>query len=368
MLQSKREAVYTIQHQYIDRATGRVCTEPLYHDALVNFLYSNLWERMPLLYKLLTSAWASRLLGFVNYDTPLGAKLLRNDRFLRACQVDLSECLEKPEQLVTARKIFERKIRYWECRPLPGDPRTVVSPADARVLVGSLRETSGLFLKWKFFDFAELLGRDKYTWVRAFTAGDFVIGRLTPDKYHYNHMPVAGVVLDFYEIPGGHHSCNPGAVVSVVTPYSKNKRVVTIIDTDGPGGSQVGLVAMIEIVALMIGNIVQCYSEERYAHPQSVTKGMYLRKGCPKSLYRPGSSTTVLLFQRERVEFADDLVQNRFCHHAQSRFSVGFGRPLVETDIKVRSVLASAVQQQSAAKFPKLRAVLSAAARQRFAS
>ena len=37
-------------------------------------------------------------------------------------------------------------------------------------------------------------------------------------------------------------------------------------------------------------------------------KWMLLRKGQPKSLYRPGSSTTVLVFQRGRVHFSRDLV------------------------------------------------------------
>jgi len=55
---------------------------------------------------------------------------------------------------------------------------------------------------------------------------------LTPDKYHYSHVPVSGIVLDFYEIDGVYNSCNPGAVLAVNKAYSKNRRVVTIIDTD----------------------------------------------------------------------------------------------------------------------------------------
>jgi phosphatidylserine decarboxylase len=224
---------------------------------------------------------------------------------------------------------------------MPDDPGAAVSPADSRVLIGSFRESSMLFLKEKFFEFEEFLGRDKKEWLRAFSGGDFAIFRLTPDKYHYNHMPVAGRVADFYEIAGGYHSCNPGAVVQVVTPYSKNKRVVTIIDTDVPGGTGVGLVAMIEVVAMMIGDIVQCYSAERYDDPLPVKAGMFLGKGAPKSLYRPGSSTDVLIFQEERVNFAEDLVGNMSSTKAGSRFSQGFGKPLVETDIKLRSFIAS---------------------------
>jgi phosphatidylserine decarboxylase len=150
---------------------------------------------------------------------------------------------------------------------------------------------------------------------------------------------VAGVVRDIYEINGGYHSCNPGAVVTTATPYSKNKRVVTVIDTDVPEGTGVGLVAMIEVVALMIGDIVQCYSEHRYDAPRPVTKGMFLDKGLPKSLYRPGSSTDVLLFQRDRFVFADDIVWNLSRNGALSRFSLGFGKPLVETEVSVRSFI-----------------------------
>ena len=316
----------------------------------MNFLYAGAWERLPALYGLLVSARTSQLLGFFNYDFPLGVKLSGQRHFLRACHLNAEECLDRPEQLDTPRKVFERKIRYWECRPLPAAPQAVVSPADARVLVGSLHETSSLLLKGKFFDHEELLGRDKRLWLKAFANGDFAIFRLTPDKYHYNHTPVAGVVLDFYELPGEYHSCNPGMVVTAVTPHSKNKRTVTIIDSDVPGGSQVGLVAMIEIVALMIGDIVQCYSEEHYESPRPVARQMFLRRGLPKSLYRPGSSTTVLIFQRERITFAGDLVRNMRRAGVQSRFSQGFGRSLAETDVKVRSPIATAVRKESPTK------------------
>jgi phosphatidylserine decarboxylase len=299
-------------------------------------------ENAPLLFRMLTGARMSSVLGLINFDLPFAGGFAGNRRFLAECGVDLGECLQPHEFFDTPRKVFERQIRYWECRPMPDDPRAVVSPADARVLVGSFRESSLLFLKEKFFDFEEFLGRDKQEWLRAFAGGEFAVFRLTPDKYHYNHVPVAGRVADIYEIPGGYHSCNPGAVVEAVTPYSKNKRVVTVINTDVPGGTGVGLVAMIEVVALMIGEIVQCYSGARYDDPQEVKPGMFLVKGAPKSLYRPGSSTDVLIFQEGRVAFAEDLVRNMHVNNVESRFSLGFGRPLVETDVKVRSLVATA--------------------------
>jgi phosphatidylserine decarboxylase len=100
---------------------------------------------------------------------------------------------------------------------------------------------------------------------------------------------------------------------------------------------------MIEVVALMIGAIDQCYSETRYEHPSPVVVGMFLRKGQPKSLYRPGSSTTVVVFQSGRVIFSSDLVRNMARAGVHSRFSQGFGKPLVETDVRVRSTIGTAV-------------------------
>ena len=71
-------------------------------------------------------------------------------------------------------------------------------------------------------------------------------------------------------------------MVSLVTPYSKNRRMVTVIDTDTKGGTRCGLVAMVEVVALMVGGIVSCYSEESYDAPRPCEPGMMLRKGRPQ--------------------------------------------------------------------------------------
>ncbi len=331
-----------MEHHYIDRCSGEVRRERLLGDGLVRLLYSRVREQSPKLFNALTSARTSSWLAHINYDSLLSSRLSGASRFLKSLGVDPDELWDPPQSLTTPRKVFERRIRYEEHRPLAG-ARQVASPADARVLVGSLRDTSALYLKEKFFSYEELLGETKTRWLGAFQGGDYAVFRLTPEKYHYNHAPVAGRVVDFYEIEGAHHSCNPRAVVSLVTPFSKNRRSVTVIDSDTKGGSRVGLVAMIEVVALMIGDIVQCYSRDGYESPQPLLPGMLLKKGQPKSLFRPGSSTVVLLFQPGRVGFSEDLVMNQLRPGVASRFSAGFGRPLVETEVLVRSPVARAL-------------------------
>ena len=331
-------------HQYIERMHGTVMTEELFGDRIVRFLYSHAREKAPFLFRLATSARMSSLLGLYHFDLALGPRLSGNSRFLARCGVDLDECLAPRAHFTTPRRIFERQIRYWQCRPMPQLDAAVTSPADARVALGALHPDSPLFLKDKFFHHAELLGADR--WLETFSHGDYAVFRLTPDKYHYNHTPVSGRVVDHYALGGVYHSCNPGAVVEVVTPYSKNKRVVTIIDTDVPGGTGVGKVAMVEVVAMMIGDIVQCYSDTGYDHPLPIRPGMFLHKGQPKSLYRPGSSTDILLFEKGRVCFAGDLLEKGSRTDVHSRFSLGFGRPLVEVEVQARSLIAMAKNQE----------------------
>jgi phosphatidylserine decarboxylase len=328
-------------HQYIERESGQIVTEKLYGDRVINFLYNHARENAGTSFKALTSSRCSRLLGFFNYDLPYVLGICNPRHIIQALNIDLAECIDSLEQLNSPRKIFERKIKYWEKRPMLDDPSAIVSPADSKMLVGSFENESQLFLKEKFFHFDELIGSGKREWLQAFSKGSYAIFRLTPEKYHYNHVPVSGKVVDIYELDGMYHSCNPGAVMVEATPYSKNKRVVTIIDTQVPNGTGVGLVAMIEIVALMIGDILQCYSKSRYQNPQNVKPGLFLKKGQPKSLYRPGSSLDVLIFQKNAVTFCNDIVSNMHHPNVKTRFSKAFGKPVVETDVKVRSHIAT---------------------------
>ena len=331
-----------ITHQYIERGTGLVKNEKLFHDRLINAVYSSLREERSLLYKTVTSKRMSKLLAFMYYDLPGKKRIMGSESLWRELGIRKEECYDRPSSLDSARKIFERKIRYREYRPMTDEKHVIVSPADAKVIIGSLSENSSFFIKEKFFSFDELLGR-REKWTDLFRGGDYSIFRLTPDKYHYNHVPVDGIVEDIYEIDGVCNSCNPGAVLSIENAFSKNRRVVTVINTDVPGGTGAGRVAMIEVVALMIGGIKQCYSTKGYEKPVNIIPGMFLKKGQPKSLYIPGSSVDILLFEKKRMKFCDDLIANSVRIDVKSRFTSHFEKPLVETDLMVRENIGEAI-------------------------
>ncbi len=183
--QSGQASVFHLKHQYIDRETSAVRTEALFGDRFIQWAYQPPWEDAGWLCRTLSSSRLSSALSFLNYETPFASRLFGAQRFMTTLGIDWSECVESPEDLDTPRKVFERKVRYWERRPMENDPETVASPCDARVLIGSCAKTSSLFLKNKFFHLEELLVRRH--WTALFHNGSYAIFRLTPDKYHYNH-------------------------------------------------------------------------------------------------------------------------------------------------------------------------------------
>lgn len=329
-------------HQYIERSTSKVVTEKLFKDRTIQIIYSAIREKSPFIFNLLISDRASSFLGFINYDFSITGKIQNTRTVLRNLGINEDELLLNSDTLDTYKKIFERQIQYWNSRPMEEDQSSIVSPADSKVITSSFQNQHNLFIKEKFFTYDELIGKDKQEWINTFQDGDYAIFRLTPEKYHYNHAPVSGRVNDIYEINGQYHSCNPGAIVKTITPFSKNQRMVTIIDTDVDHGTCIGLVAMVEVVALMIGRIVQCYSPKKYNSPARIQKGLFIKKGQPKSLFRPGSSTTILIFQKNRITFSKDLLENQARKDVQSRFTSGFKEALVETELKVRETIGEA--------------------------
>jgi phosphatidylserine decarboxylase len=325
-------------HQYIERKSGENPHREALRDRMIRAIFNDRRERRGLLYRAVTSAYASEILGILNYDLPAGIFAKRALAEMISMGTDLSECLDDPESMNTMRKIFERKIRYSSCRPMEDGDGLISSPADSRMLAGSLGAGSLLFIKEKFFSLEDLLG-GRAGWTGLFRDGDYAVFRLTPEKYHWSTARFREGVADFYEIGGIYNSCNPAAVVSVENAFSMNRRAVTVIDTDVKGGTGCGHVAMTEVAALMIGGITQFYCDEIYDGGHGMNPGAFLRRGQPKSYYSPGSSVDILIFEKNRISFSPDIIRNLRNPAAKSRFSEFFGHPLVETEVAVRSTI-----------------------------
>ena len=83
-------------HQYVNRATGQLCTEQLCSDRFIRFLYAAaVREQAATLFQMLTRPrLASQLFALLSFDLPLGARRFGITRFLRQHGLALHECVD----------------------------------------------------------------------------------------------------------------------------------------------------------------------------------------------------------------------------------------------------------------------------------
>jgi phosphatidylserine decarboxylase len=322
-------------HQYVSRYSSVAVDESLLADRVIRFLYAREREDPNLLQRALASPKVTQWLAHWEFDRCLTDPTRRIEQIAARMSINTDEIVGGVSPMRTMRDLFERKIRFWDVRPLPAKSNGIVSPADGKALPFLANDDAALPIKEKFIGVNELLGQAN-PWVLGASDIAGVIVRLTPDVYHYTHTPVAGRVVSHQLIEGAFHSCNPLAATRLRNSYPRNRRAVTVYDTDVPNGSGVGTVVQVDIAALMIGQIVSCYSECKYEHPAALRRGQWVERGMPVSLFRPGSSTSVILWHGSRAKVASDLVSNSARAHLRSRFSDWLQSAWVETALQVR--------------------------------
>jgi phosphatidylserine decarboxylase len=278
---------------YIERSTGKQSAEAVYGRWALSLLYgSSKLSRLvaalllPLLAKV---AFLSSFYGFLQKRRGSRKKIVP---FIEAFQVDATEFAEPVDSFRSFNDFFVRKIKSG-CRPLVKDSKTAILPADGRYLVfPDLSKTDGFYVKGQQFYLEEFL--QSSVLAHRFSNGSMVIVRLCPTDYHRFHFPVDGVPLKAEPIRGSLYSVNPVALTQRFSILSENKRMLTEIDSD-----QFGTVLMVEIGATFVGSIHQTYRPKTFYH-----------KGDEKGYFSFGGSCIVLLFEKNRIVFDQDLAEH----------------------------------------------------------
>ena len=128
---------------------------------------------------------------------------------------------------------------------------------------------------------------------KRFREGSLILSRLCPVDYHRYHFPVGGVAGSPKQINGPLFSVNPIALRQNIRIFTENKRAVTEIDSP-----EFGKVLMLEVGATCVGSFEYTYK------PGPVTKGQ------EKGYFKFGGSSTITIFEPNRIVLADDLVEN----------------------------------------------------------
>lgn len=276
---------------YIDRKTKKREVEEIYGRWALSLLYG--------------STFASRVFSFLFLPliahVPLFSKfygrLQKRKKsaekiapFIKTYKIDASEFQEK--SFASFNDFFIRKLKP-NVRPITDDVKRAALPADGRYLVfPDLRNVETFYVKGQQFNLEAFLQSPSYA--RRYSDGAMMIARLCPTDYHRFHFPTDGTPLQAVPIQGPLFSVNPIALTKRLSILWENKRMLTEIETPN-----FGTLLYVEVGATCVGSIRQTY---RPNHP--------VKKGDEKGYFEFGGSCLVLLFERGRIEFDEDLAQN----------------------------------------------------------
>jgi phosphatidylserine decarboxylase len=277
---------------YYDRYRGETCVEKVYGDAVLRWTYGTPLGRVSLntvVKRLLFSHWYGWKMDRPNSRRRIAA-------FIREYGLDATEFVRDVDDFASFNEFFFRELRP-DARPIDPDPASVVFPADGRHLcIPDLSQCDGLFVKGEMFDLPTLL--DDQGLAEQYAGGSLLLSRLCPVDYHRFHFAVAGVPGPSRLINGPLFSVNPIALRQNIRILTTNKRCLTVLATEALGN-----VLVMEIGATCVGSICQTY-----------TPGEAIEKGREKGYFRFGGSSTITIFEPNRIRFDDDLIENSLQH------------------------------------------------------
>jgi len=271
--------------EYIDRKTGRVCRERIMGDAALKWAYRTMTGKM-FSGLLFGTSIPSRILGWY-FNTSFSRRNIA--KIISDLDIDENEFAVPTYAFRSFNDFFTRKLKK-EVRPFSSDKKTLLSPADGRILVyDDIDGNSIIRVKGIEDSLHNLFNRG----MEEFNGGKIAVVRLSPADYHRYHFPCEGTVVEQVNIKGKYHSVNPFALESKKRIFCINKRSYTLIESE-----VFGLFAFMEIGAFGVAGIHQTFSETRVERMQE------------KGFFSFGGSTILLVFGKNAIHFEPDLVAN----------------------------------------------------------
>ena len=272
--------------KYIDRLSGDEKTESVPGDKMMKWLYGSSMGNLAL-HLLLKRKFVSVLGGWF-MNSKFSKK--RIEDFVNKFEIDMDDYVQNDvSKFKHFNDFFYRKINPLK-RPLG---HGVVSPADGKTLAfETISDTSQFFVKGKGFYLKDFLRSDELS--KKYHEGAMLIIRLAPTDYHRYHFPAQGIASETSTINGHYFSVSPIALKKSLEIFCENKRTISTLKT-----MDCGDILISEVGATMVGSILQTYTSE-----SNVSAGQ------EKGYFAFGGSTVVLLFEKGKIKFSEDLTKN----------------------------------------------------------
>ncbi|MEG0068797.1 phosphatidylserine decarboxylase [Cetobacterium sp.] len=273
---------------YIERKSKELKTENPPGEGFLKFLYYSPFGQLPL-NLVVRKKFLTEFYGKKMSEKSSVSKIAP---FVTENNIDMTESKKNIDEFTSFNDFFIRELKP-EARVIAKGDDVLVSPADGKILIFSdLKETTEFFLKGDQFTLGEFLKDENEA--KKFEGGTLMIIRLAPVDYHRFHFPADGVISSSKLIDGYYYSVSPYAIKKNFRIYCENKREVSILKTE-----KFGDIVLSEIGATMVGGITQTYKPESF-----------VKKGDEKGFFFFGGSSCVLLFEKDKVVFDEDLLEN----------------------------------------------------------
>lgn len=218
-------------------------------------------------------------------DSPLSVALVKP--FIKSNSIDMSDYEQKSYK--SYNDFFTRKIKKGK-RPIDLSGEHLISPCDGAALVLPINEESVFHIKKSLYTVRQLLRSKKLA--QKYQGGSAVILRLSVTDYHRYCYVDDGVVTDCRTIPGILHTVQP--IANDYYPiYHENAREYCMLHSENFGD-----IVVMEVGALFVGRIVNDKNKA------------LVKRGEEKGRFEFGGSTIVLLLEKDRVEWKQELLDN----------------------------------------------------------
>jgi phosphatidylserine decarboxylase len=238
--------------------------------------------------------WAS-----VNVPRVLHSTVL--ETFVKKYNIDAAEAEMALSEYPSVNAFFTRKLKPG-ARPIDADPKSVVAPADGKIVATGLVGKGGrIEAKNVSLTASELL--TDATLAAKFEGGAFQVTYLSPRDYHRVHSPAAGDVVAWHHVPGQLFPVNEATVRREPDLFARNERFVTVCS------GEVGTFAVVMVAAVGVGHVTSGYDLEVQTHKSApsgtvsskvFSKPPHLDKGGEVGIFHLGS-TAIILFEPGRV-------------------------------------------------------------------
>jgi phosphatidylserine decarboxylase len=226
----------------------------------------------------------------------------------RALDVNVEECVPPPAAdrgWESFDAFFTRPLKDGR-RPITGDARTIVSPADGKIVaIDSIGRNATFQVKGRPYDLNELLGDPAEA--ERYIGGTGCVVYLSPRDYHRVHAPVAGVIRHVRSLPGDYYPVNAIGERHVGNLFAVNRRVVIAIDTPEEVG--LGRVTVVMVAAIVVGRVTVTGIDERDVSPgfHRYDPPLHVERGGEIGQFHLGSTAVVFVEGRGAPRIAAGL-------------------------------------------------------------